>query len=320
MLAGGAGVAALATVNATLAARRKVVPDSVAATVGTKHFYEWKHGRIFYRATGRDDAPPILFVHSTGPGVSNFMWRHNIDALAAADFRVYALDLLGFGASDKPADASYSADLYVDLIADFLRDVVKQKSHIVASALGACFALRVADEYEELVSDLLLIAPSGADEGASTGVKGARFYSLLHSPVLGGSFYNAIASERSLRDYARKQLFYNKRFATDSLVAHLYAMSHQPGAQHPMTAFLSGYLDMDTRASLARIRRNVTIVYGRQDRSHTTGRINELRTLNARARIEIFDYARLWLQEEHAAKFNMLAIDAFSRRARSAAA
>src|SRR3712207_7634544 len=61
------------------------------------------------------------------------------------------------------------------------------------------------------------------------------FYGLLHSPVLGTSFYNAVTSERGLRDYARQQLFYEKRFATPRLVAHYYAVSHLPGAQHAVT-------------------------------------------------------------------------------------
>ncbi len=50
------------------------------------------------------------------------MWRKNFDVLAR-DFRVYAVDLPGFGFSDKPNTATYSADLYVELITDFIREV-----------------------------------------------------------------------------------------------------------------------------------------------------------------------------------------------------
>ena len=68
----------------------------------------------------------------------------------AKDFRVYAFDLLGFGFSDKPAAAEYSADLYVELISDFLREVSGYPANVIASSLGAAYAIRVADEHPEL--------------------------------------------------------------------------------------------------------------------------------------------------------------------------
>ena len=71
---------------------------------------------------------------------------------------------------------------------------------------------------------------------------GAAFYGLLQSPVLGTSFYNVMASERSIRDYARRTLFYDYRRVTDRLIAHLYATSHQAGAQHAIAAFLASLL------------------------------------------------------------------------------
>ena len=95
---------------------------------------------------------------------------------------------------------------------------------------------------------MVLNAPTGADRlNTRPGMAGAAFYGLLQSPVLGTSFYNVMASERSIRDYARNHLFYDHRRVTNRLVANFYATSHQPGAQHAIAAFLSGYLNTDTR-------------------------------------------------------------------------
>ena len=135
---------------------------------------------------------------------------------------------------------------------------------------------------------------------------GAAFYGLLHSPVLGTSFYNAVTSERGVRDYARKQLFYERRFATPRLVAHYYAVSHLPGAQHAITAFLSGYLNTDVREPFARLRQSVTLVWGRQDETNPLEHAAELLSLNPRAGLEIFDRCRMMPQEEHPEKFNAL--------------
>lgn len=304
-LAGGASVAALAAVNSAI--RRSVTEPDTSALGGKAHFFPWKQGRVFYKTAGIEDSGvPLLFIHGVGAGASSFMWRKNFDDLAQ-DFRVYALDLLGFGFSDKPANAPYSADLYVELIADFIREVSGPPVNIIASSLGAAYAIRVADEHPELIAGLTLNAPTGADTPSNRpGMAGATFYGLLQSPVLGTSFYNVMASERSIREYARKHLFYDQKRITDRLVANLYATSHQPGAQHAIAAFLSGYLNIDTRAAFSRLKQRVVLVWGKQD-TVTPFEIGlRLLALNPRARLEVLDYCRMMPEQEHPDRFNDL--------------
>jgi pimeloyl-ACP methyl ester carboxylesterase len=318
MLAGGAaGVAALAALNANIQ-RNASEPDE-SALGGEAHFFRWKHGRVFYKASGRDNlGRPLVFIHGVGAGTSSFMWRKNFDELAK-DFRVYALDLLGFGFSDKPAGASYSADLYVELISDFIREVVGYPANVIASSLGAAYAIRVADEHPELISSMVLNAPTGSDTlNHRPGMAGAAFYGLLQSPVLGTSFYNVMASERSIRDYARANLFYDHHRVTDRLVANLYATSHQPGAQHAIAAFLSGYLNTDTRSPFSRLTQRVVLVWGKQDTTTPVTKGVSLQESNPRATLEVFDYCRVMPEQEQPEKFNALVRDTFL--ARSAAA
>ena len=317
MAAAGAGFAALAAVNARIS-RNASEPDD-SALGGEARLFEWEHGRIFYRTAGVDrPRPPLLLLHGIGAGLSSFTWRKNFDALAG-DFHVYAPDLLGFGLSDKPANAPYSADFYVKLIADFIREVAVPPACIIANSLSAAYAVRVADEYPELARALLLIAPAGTDNlRARPGMTGAAFYGLLQSPVLGTSFYNVMASERSIRDYAREHLFYDPKRVTDRLVAHLYATGHQPGAQHAVAAFLSGFLNTDIRAAFARLTQPTTLVWGKQDQTNPLEHAAGLLRLNPRATLEIFDRCRMAPHEEDPEKFN--AIVRNTLRARSAAA
>ncbi|HEV2882704.1 MAG TPA: alpha/beta fold hydrolase [Pyrinomonadaceae bacterium] len=305
-VAGGAGVAALAAVNASIA--RGVRTETEDTSLGGEaRAFASEHGSVYYRTAGAKGREPLVFLHDIGAGASSFMWRKNFDALAT-DFRVYAPDFLGFGLSDKPANVPYSADLYVALIRDFLVEGSRRApAHLVAGGLSAAFAVRVADEHPALVRSLTLIAPTGA--GASDSrpdLPGAAFYGLLHSPVLGESFYNAMTSERSLRDYARKRLFYERRFATERLVAHYYAASHQPGAQHAVAAFLSGYLNADMREAFARLTQPVTLVWGKDDITTPVAQADALCRLNPGARLEVFDQCRMTPQTEHAERFNEL--------------
>ena len=135
---------------------------------------------------------------------------------------------------------------------------------------------------------------------------GAAFYGLMNSPVLGTSFYNVVASERSIGDYARDQLFYDRRRVSDRLVAHHYATSHLPGAQYAIAAFLSGYLNTDIREAFARLTQPVTLVWGKQDTANPIEQAADLLRLYPHAALEIFDRCRLTPPEEYPEKFNAL--------------
>jgi len=317
MLAGGAGVAALAALNASIQ-RNASEPDN-SALGGKAHFFGWKHGRVFYKTAGLENpGPPLVFIHGVGAGASSFMWRKNFDDLSN-EFQVFALDLLGFGLSDKPPTAAYSADLYVELITDFIREVTGHPANVVASSMGAAYAIRVADEHSDLINALVLNGPTGSDSlNRRPGMAGAAFYGLLQSPVLGTSFYNVMASERSIRDFARDNLFYDHRRVTDRLVANLYATSHQQGAQHAIAAFLSGYLNTDTRAPFSRLTQPTVLVWGKQDNTTPVETGDSLLQLNPRAALEVFDYCRMMPEQEHPEQFNELVRQTFL--ARSAAA
>jgi len=316
VLAGGAGMAALAAVNASI--QRKASEPDDTALGGEGRFFRWKHGRIFYKELGlQNSGVPIVFVHGIGAGISSFMWRKNFDALSEK-FRVYALDLLGFGFSDKPAAAHYSPDLYVELISDFIREVVGGPANLVASSLGAAYAVCVAEEHPELVNALILNSPAGYDTlNTRPGMSGAAFYGLLQSPVLGTSFYNVMASERSIRDYARRTLFYDYRRVTERLVSNLYATSHQAGAQHAVAAFLSGYLNVDMRVAFSQLSQRVILVWGKQDTTTPITKATALLALNPRAELEVFDFCRVMPEQEHPELFNALVKDVFAMSAKA---
>mmetsp|Transcript_142874 Transcript_142874/g.252254 ORF Transcript_142874/g.252254 Transcript_142874/m.252254 type:complete len:413 (-) Transcript_142874:17-1255(-) len=70
--------------------------------------WSWRGHTIRHRIEGPADGQPVLFIHGFGASVSHF--RDNIPALADAGYRVHAIDLLGFGGSDKPALAEEPFD------------------------------------------------------------------------------------------------------------------------------------------------------------------------------------------------------------------
>jgi pimeloyl-ACP methyl ester carboxylesterase len=70
--------------------------------------YSWKGYNVRYQAAGVDNTgPSVLLVHGFGGNADH--WRDNTAPLAAAGLRAYAIDLLGYGKSDKPLPSSFGA-------------------------------------------------------------------------------------------------------------------------------------------------------------------------------------------------------------------
>lgn len=88
-----------------------------------------------------------------------YHWRYQIPALAKTR-PVYALDLVGFGLSDKPL-VDYSADLWRDQVGDFLKEIVKQKSVLAGNSLGGFTALYASSANTELVEGCVLLNAAG---------------------------------------------------------------------------------------------------------------------------------------------------------------
>jgi pimeloyl-ACP methyl ester carboxylesterase len=87
--------------------------------------------------------PPILLIH--GLGMSTFTWRHIAPRLAETH-RVIAIDLKGFGRSDKPFDRAYSARDQAELVAAFIEHRHLEQVTLVGHSFGGTVALLTAVE------------------------------------------------------------------------------------------------------------------------------------------------------------------------------
>jgi pimeloyl-ACP methyl ester carboxylesterase len=100
----------------------------------------WRGHRVAFTRHGQGS--PVLLVHGLYAGASSFEWRHTIPGLAARH-SVFALDLLGFGRSDRPA-ARYSPGLYQALLSDVVARVIGDACAVVASGLSAAQLIALA--------------------------------------------------------------------------------------------------------------------------------------------------------------------------------
>jgi pimeloyl-ACP methyl ester carboxylesterase len=94
---------------------------------------------LYYEDQGK--GPPVLLLH--GFGASTFTWRHVAPDLAETH-RVIAVDLKGFGQSDKPFDERYSVSDQAELLAQLIEDKDLRDLTIVGHSFGGGVALRLA--------------------------------------------------------------------------------------------------------------------------------------------------------------------------------
>ena len=138
-LALGAGL--FATTTVTLHLINKYINTSVSQNKSLDYipdlYYDWKFGEVSYTKQGKGS--PILLIHDLTTYSSGYEW-HKITDKLAEDHTVYCLDLLGCGNSDKP-NILYTNFLYVQLITDFIKNVIGDKPTVVATGESAAFVL-----------------------------------------------------------------------------------------------------------------------------------------------------------------------------------
>jgi pimeloyl-ACP methyl ester carboxylesterase len=122
-------------------------------------YWTWRNHSIYYvKAGDRRDRPPLLLVH--GFGASTDHWRKNLAGLSP-EFEVWAIDLLGFGRSEK-AIVSYSSDLWRDQLHDFVTTVIGRPAVLVGNSIGAYACLLTGATRPESTAGVALLNSAGS--------------------------------------------------------------------------------------------------------------------------------------------------------------
>lgn len=203
----------------------------------------------------------IILLHGVAGAIE--MWQKNIHALSK-QYTVYAVDLVGFGRTDKP-QVAYTLSFQADFVHSFMNTIGLEKADLVGLSLGGGIALDFSLRFPHMLDRLVLVDSIGL---------GREIHTLLRKPTL------PIIGERLTRpDRQRTQelletCFYDKNKVTGEMVDFYYQLSSQPGAQHAFLTTLrglgsiSGLRDMvlgTLSRGLKRLDAPTLIVWGRED-------------------------------------------------------
>ncbi len=299
LLLGGAAVGLPALANALISRRSKRLRS---AAWGRAHRYAWKLGEISFQSLG--GGPAVVLVHAFGPGHDSEEWRP-VAELLAQSHRVLALDLLGWGRSDKPK-IHYDDELYIQLLIDFIEDVVRDRAVTVAAGLSAAYAVQVAVDHPEAVRGLALSVPSGVNiYGDEPDLKDALVHRLLRTPILGTSALNLYTSQTAIARYLKRDVFAAPDRVDAARVERHYQSSHQPGCHMPLAAYLSGYLNHRVDEALARLDCPTWIGWGREAKNPPVETADLwLRQTSAPVDLEVFEDAGSLPHAEAPAEFH----------------
>ena len=133
---------------------------------------------------------PVLLVH--GFGTSAFLWRDVAPAIALANRTAYAVDLFGYGESDRPFDADFGIAAQAEYLDRALTALRLPSATVVGIDLGAAIAIRLAATRPERVDRLVLVNPIAFDEVPAGDIEAmqrntARFAFRVSRGILGAS-------------------------------------------------------------------------------------------------------------------------------------
>lgn len=119
------------------------------------HFVEIDGATVHYQEFGDKTAPTLLLIH--GYTASTYVWHTVAPLFADANFHVIAVDLLGFGYSDKPAWFEYSIVAQARIVERLMDRLGIGRAILIGSSYGGAVASTVALDYGERVEKLVLV-------------------------------------------------------------------------------------------------------------------------------------------------------------------
>ncbi|KAJ8909137.1 hypothetical protein NDN08_005831 [Rhodosorus marinus] len=234
--------------------------------------------KVAYRSCGEENTerPSLVCVH--GFGAHSFHWRKNLPELGK-EYRVYAIDLLGFGFSDKPQvgelcsedrPVAYDYDTWSSQVGKFIEQVVGSQSFLVANSIGCVAALQAAVDYPQLVHGVVQFAPSlrlltvqrrnWIDNITAPLIMKA----LVNLRPLASFFFNNLSSPQTLKNVL-KLAYQDEQKIDDQLVQALRAPALEPGALGTFLAFITYDTGPIPEDFLEIIQQPTMIVWGEND-------------------------------------------------------
>jgi pimeloyl-ACP methyl ester carboxylesterase len=251
----------------------------------TKQNYRTIFGhQVFYSQEGQGEH--ILLLH--GIGASHYVWRFIVPQLAK-DHTVTAVDLLGFGLSDKPNTFKYDLDSQCEVILQLVKELKIEKCTLIGSSMGGTISLRLVQMHPEIFQKIVVLSPAADPKIVLFDLNRVSFLSPMVMPLV---------TERFVKQILR-MVYSERRFITDENIK-IYSdpYSNNPSAIESFVKSFSLLKDPRVLEELELIKNPVLILWGRKDRIVSSKLAPRLQSKILNSTLEIHETGGHHIQEE----------------------
>ncbi len=256
--------------------------------------------------------PPVIFIHGFGASIEH--WRNNLPVIAE-NHHVYALDLLGFGASRK-ADVEYSAALWTEQVHDFWQTFIGTPVILVGNSIGSLVCLNATATYPEMVSGLVMLSlpdVSVREDMLPPVVRPlvTTLENLVASPLLIKNILKFVRKPSVIRRWAGLA-YPNKEAVTDELVEILSSPAYDEGSGQTLLKLSRSVRKAGFAKSVKNLLPQVTIpmllIWGLQDKMIPPNQASAIASLNPLLKLVELEAGHC-PHDEHPDIFNSLLLD-----------
>jgi pimeloyl-ACP methyl ester carboxylesterase len=239
----------------------------------------WQTRYTFLRSSQPDDAAPLILLHGFGASIGH--WRHNLSEFAQ-NRTVYALDLLGFGASEK-VTAPYGTGFWAEQVYEFWQTFIRRPVVLVGNSIGSLVCLTIAAKYPDMVQGLVMInlpdssvleSPAWATRSLAAAQILTRpmisvATSVFTHPLLFNPLFRLIRSARFVRIWAN-QAYSSSEALTEELLEILSVPAFDRGAAAALRAMITNKgpsgQDYRAKAVLPQLQIPMLLLWGTKDK------------------------------------------------------
>lgn len=251
--------------------------------------------KTHYLEAGQGEA--VVLLHSGEYGANATMsWEHNIEALAQ-HFHVYALDMTGFGYTDKVHSFDNGAAFRIQHVTDFLKVMNITEAHFIGNSLGGGYILNVATQEKPAWPIKKIITISG---GGPLQIENMEF----------------LGNYDATKEYMQRVLdllFVDEKWKSGEYLERKYQASIIPGHWETLSAARLKVPGAEAKphhpADYSKVKAPVLIVAGDRDPLKPENYASNLHAALPNSRVSVFENCRHCAHIEYADQFNQLAID-----------
>jgi pimeloyl-ACP methyl ester carboxylesterase len=251
---------------------------------------------VYYTALGEPweaadsrETPPetLVFLHGFGGGSSAYEWSKVYPAFAA-DYRILAPDLIGWGRSDHPA-RRYQPDDYISTIIEFLENTCTGPTRVIASSLTAAYTVRAAIQRPDLFKSLILTTAEGLKEFGKD-YSQSWVAQVVNVPIVDVLLYRAgIATTLGIQTFLEQRQFAHPERVFPEIAAAYLMSAERDNAEYAALSFVRGDLSFDLSQYIDQLTTPTAMIWG-QKTEYTSPEIGRrLAAMNPEA-IRIFYY------------------------------